>query len=62
MPHKIYIGNVPERARPDDYKDYFGKCGMIVNIEPKNGFGFVVSVPHQCANPLVWPWIYIQGR
>ncbi|RUS13490.1 hypothetical protein BC937DRAFT_95241, partial [Endogone sp. FLAS-F59071] len=41
MPHKIYIGNVPEGARPDDYKDFFAKCGTIVNIEAKNGFGFV---------------------
>lgn len=47
MPHKIYIGNVPERAIPEDYKDFFAKCGTIVNIEAKNGFGFVVSVTGQ---------------
>lgn len=45
MPHKIYVGNVPERANIEDYEYYFSKCGIIVKIEQKNGFGFVVSVP-----------------
>ncbi|CAG8467673.1 10630_t:CDS:2 [Racocetra fulgida] len=41
---KIYIGNLPERARPEDIKECFLKFGTVVNMELKGTYGFIVSV------------------
>ncbi|KAF0524792.1 hypothetical protein F8M41_014953 [Gigaspora margarita] len=38
---KIYIGNLPERARPEDIKECFLKFGTVVNMELKGNYGFI---------------------
>jgi RNA recognition motif-containing protein len=41
---KIYVGNLPERARPEEIKECFSKFGNVVNMELKGNYGFIVSV------------------
>ncbi|KAG8937246.1 hypothetical protein FRC02_000015 [Tulasnella sp. 418] len=40
-PNKIYIGNIPEKARQQDLEECFRELGNIVSIELKQGYGFV---------------------
>jgi len=43
---KIYVGNLPERARPEDIRECFTKYGNVVNMELKGNYGFIVSFFH----------------
>ncbi|CAG8506122.1 14305_t:CDS:2 [Acaulospora morrowiae] len=38
---KIYIGNLPDRARSEDIKNCFSKYGTVVNMELKGNYGFI---------------------
>ncbi|CAG8465075.1 2130_t:CDS:2 [Ambispora leptoticha] len=38
---KIYIGNLPDRARPEEIKECFSKFGNVVNMELKGNYGFI---------------------
>ncbi|CAG8531529.1 4268_t:CDS:10 [Paraglomus brasilianum] len=38
---KIYVGNLPERARPEDIRECFAKYGNVVNMELKGNYGFI---------------------
>ncbi|KAG9287062.1 hypothetical protein G9A89_023027 [Geosiphon pyriformis] len=38
---KIYIGNLPDRARPEEIKECFAKYGNVVNMELKGNYGFI---------------------
>jgi arginine/serine-rich splicing factor 7 len=38
---KIYVGNLPERARPEEIKECFSKFGNVVNMELKGNYGFI---------------------
>jgi RNA recognition motif-containing protein len=41
---KVYVGNLPERARQEDIRDTFSKYGHVLNMEIKGSYGFIVSV------------------
>ena len=38
---KVFIGNLPDRAKGEDVEDFFYKFGRIREINLKSGFGFV---------------------
>lgn len=38
---KVYVGHLPERARPEDIKECFSKYGNVVNMELKGNYGFI---------------------
>ncbi|CAG8546965.1 1636_t:CDS:2 [Funneliformis caledonium] len=38
---KVYVGNLPDRARPEDIKECFSKYGNVVNMELKGNYGFI---------------------
>ncbi|CAG8565464.1 1805_t:CDS:2 [Paraglomus occultum] len=41
---KIYVGNLPERARPEDIRECFTKYGNVVNMELKGNYGFISPI------------------
>ncbi|CAG8560332.1 3131_t:CDS:2 [Diversispora eburnea] len=43
---KIYIGNLSERARPEEIKDHFTKYGNVMNMELKGNYGFIEAITH----------------
>ncbi|CAG8549992.1 12574_t:CDS:2 [Ambispora leptoticha] len=38
---KIYVGNLPDRAQPEEIKKHFSKIGNVVNMELKGNYGFI---------------------
>ena len=36
---KVFIGNLPDRARGEDVEDFLGRYGRIREISLKNGYG-----------------------
>lgn len=42
---KIYVGKIPKDSKSSDLEDAFSKYGKINNVEMKNGFAFIVTLP-----------------
>ena len=39
--YSVFVGNIGRRVRSDDIRDPFKKFGRILDVDLKNGFGFV---------------------
>jgi RNA recognition motif-containing protein len=42
---KIFVGKIPKESKSSDLEDAFTKFGKINNVEMRNGFAFVVTIP-----------------